>query len=97
MPLIRRSGDWERPPIPKHPYRDSAVVYGVMAGVLVVVAALTGGDVARAAIVAVAFFAVATAWSWWRFRARTREQAVRAVEAAQDAATAEEEPKEGGG
>jgi membrane protein implicated in regulation of membrane protease activity len=79
MPLIRRSGDRTRPPIPKHPYRDTAVVYGVMAGVLVVVAALTGGDVARAAVVAVAFFFVATAWSWWRFRERIREQAARAA------------------
>ena len=90
MPLIRRSGR-ARPPIPKHPYRDTAAVYAVMAGVLVVVAVLTGGDVARAAVVAVAVFAVATAWSWWRFRERIRGQAARA---AQDAA--ERKAKEGG-
>jgi len=91
MPLIRRSGDRERPPIPKHPYRDTAVVYGVMAGALVLVAVLTGGDVARAVVVAVAFFVVATAWSWWRFRERVREQAER------DAAAAERKAREGGG
>jgi membrane protein implicated in regulation of membrane protease activity len=79
MPLIRRSGDRTRPPVPKHPYRDTAVIYGVMASVLVAVAALTGGDVARAAAVAVAFFVVATAWSWWRFRERIREQEARAA------------------
>lgn len=82
MPLIRRSGDRTPPPIPKHPYRDTAVVYGVMAIVLVAAAALTGADVARAAVVAVAFFVVATAWSWWRFRERIREQAARAARGA---------------
>ena len=30
--------------------------------------ALTGGDLARAALVAAGFFVAATAWSWWRFR-----------------------------
>lgn len=62
-------------PIPAHPYRDSAIVYGVLAFVLVIVAALTGGDVVRAVIVAIAFFAVATAWSAWRFRGRIRARA----------------------
>jgi membrane protein implicated in regulation of membrane protease activity len=82
MPLIRGSRNRQRPPIPEHPYRDTALVYGVMASVLVIVAALTGGDVARALVVGLAFFVVATAWSWWRFRDRIREQARAAQEAA---------------
>ena len=31
-------------PLPKHPYRDSAIFYGVLAVIVVVVTALTGGD-----------------------------------------------------
>lgn len=89
MPLLRRSPDRVRPPIPKHPYRDTAVVYAVMASVLVIVAVLTGADVGRAALVAVAFFVVATAWNWWRFRERIREQAARAALAAGEPQTEE--------
>ena len=63
---------WEMPeqPLPKHPYRDSVAVYAGMAIVLVVVAWATGGSLARAAVVAAAFFVVATAWSWSRWRRR---------------------------
>jgi hypothetical protein len=61
-------------PIPARPYRDTALVYGVLALLLVVAASLTGGDVVRAVVVAAAFFVVATAWSWWRFRERIRER-----------------------
>lgn len=92
MPPTRRSRERPRPPIPKHPYRDTAAVYGVGAAVLVLAAALTGADVARAAIVAVVFFVVATAWSWWRFRARIREEAARAA-ASRAAGQAKEGPE----
>ena len=91
MPLIRRSGDRARPPLPKHPYRDSALAYGVMAVVLVLATVLLGGDVARTAVVAAGFFVLATAWSWWRFRERIREEAARAAQKATEA-----EAKEGG-
>jgi hypothetical protein len=57
-------------PLPRRPYRDSAVLYGVLAGVVLVFSLLTGSDLARAVIVAVAFFVAATAWSWFRFRQR---------------------------
>ena len=71
--MARRSNREDRP-IPAHPYRDTAIVYGIMAVVLVVVAAVTGGDVLRAGLVAVVFFVVATAWTSWRFRTRIRER-----------------------
>jgi hypothetical protein len=90
MPLIRRSGDRARPPLPKHPYRDSAIAYGVMAVVLVLASVLLGGDVARTAAVAAGFFVFATAWSWWRFRGRILEEAARAAEKGAEAQAKEE-------
>jgi len=57
-----------------HPFRDSAILYGVLAIVIVVIASLTGGGVVRATLVAVAFFLVATGWSWWRVRKRLEEE-----------------------
>ncbi len=74
---IRRSDR----PIPAHPYRDAALIYGVMAVVLVVIASLTGGDVLRAALVAVVFFLVATGWTSWRFRERIKDRDARAAAA----------------
>jgi hypothetical protein len=72
-------------PIPAHPYRDSALVYGIMGVLLVVVAGLTGGSIVRAAVAALLFFTLATAWSWWRFRKRigARGAASAAVAAAE--------------
>ena len=57
-------------PLPAHPYRDTALAYGALALIVVLLAVFTGGDIARAVLVAVAFWVVATAWSWWRFRVR---------------------------
>jgi nicotinamide riboside transporter PnuC len=67
----------EQLPLPARPYRDSLVMYVVLGGVILVVAWLTGGDLARAAAVAAGFVIVATAWSWWRFRQRIRREAPR--------------------
>ena len=61
-------------PLPQHPYRDSAIVYGVMAAVIVGMTAVTGGGLARGVVVAAAFFVLATGWSWWRFRERMQER-----------------------
>lgn len=55
---------------PKRPYRDSAIFYAVLAGVIVVVALATGGSVAKAAVIAAIFFVLATGWSWWKWRQR---------------------------
>ncbi len=64
-------------PIPKRPYRDSAIFYGILSAIIVGVAAITGGDLAKAGLVAVGFFFVATAWSWWRFRQRLQRESGR--------------------
>ena len=75
---------WEPPTprsrVPKHAYRDSAILYGVLAVVLVLLVWATGGDVARAVFFACAAFVVATAWSWRSFRNRLREEAREARE-----------------
>jgi hypothetical protein len=60
-------------PIPRHPYRDSAIFYGVLAVFIIVVGVFTGG-LAKGIVFAVGFFVAATAWSWWRFRQRLDEQ-----------------------
>jgi len=70
---VTRKLDWggpDAPAPPKHPYRDSALLYLAMASVILVVAWLTGGDMARAIGVAAIAFVGATAWSWWRWRDR---------------------------
>lgn len=59
-------------PPPKQPYRDAVVVHGVLSALIVLVAALSGGELGKAVLVAVAYFVVATAWTWGRFRQRER-------------------------
>ena len=68
---------WDEPdrPVPKHPYRDSVIIYAAMAGVLVAVVVATGGSAVRGAIAAVAVFVASTAFSWWRVRVRLRSKA----------------------
>ena len=60
--------------LPAHPYRDSAIVYGVLAAIVVGVTALTGGNLRAALIIAPLLFVVATGYSWWRLRQREREE-----------------------
>ena len=84
--------------IPAHPYRDTAIVYGVMAVLLVVVAGVTGGNLGRAAVVGAAFWMAATSWSWWRFRGRIRERdaaAAATAAPAPGAVPASRQPREG--
>ena len=64
----------EAPP-PKHPYRDTLIVYGALALLIVVVAWLTNGAVGKAAVIAVFFFVVASGWSVYRWRSRLRAEA----------------------
>ena len=63
----------EQPP-PKHPYRDTLIIYAAFAVLIVVVAWLTGGGVARAVAIAVLFYVVASAWSLSRWRTKLREE-----------------------
>ena len=67
--MSRRRGG-PPPPLPKRPYRDSLLMNVVLALVILGFAQLTGGDFVRAIAVAVVYFVLATAWSWWRFRQR---------------------------
>ena len=64
----------DEPPRSRHPLRDTVIMYGVLALVIFLVAAFTGGGVARAILVAAAFFIGATAWSWWRYRRRVEQE-----------------------
>ncbi len=72
---------WDSPdrgrPVPKHPYRDTAILYGVLAVLVVVIAYATGGDAVNAAITALFVFIVATLWSWRTWRNRLREERAR--------------------
>ncbi len=74
---MRRRRPGPELPLPKRPFRDSLLFYGVLSLIVVLVAWLTGGrllpgDLGEkeygAVPVAIIFFVLATAWSWWRFR-----------------------------
>jgi membrane protein YdbS with pleckstrin-like domain len=68
--------DRERP-VPKHPYRDTAILYGVLAVLVVVIAWATDGDVVNAVVTVIFVFIVATLWSWRTWRNRLREERAR--------------------
>jgi Flp pilus assembly protein TadB len=76
---MSRRLQWGLPetPTPAHPYRDTLILYSVLAILLVVVAWATGGPVGNAAIIAVFFFVVASVWSLSRWRNRLRAEARR--------------------
>ena len=57
-------------PTPRHAYRGSAILHAILALVILAVAAISGGSLARAVLVAITYFVVATGWSWFRFRQR---------------------------
>ena len=67
---------WELPeePPPRHPYRNTAIFHLVLAGLIVLVAWATAGDLRRALGFAIGFFVIATGWSWWRWRKRLTEE-----------------------
>jgi hypothetical protein len=71
--------------LPKHPYRDSALLYGGFALASIVLVGVTGGAllprfhprtdgwphfVIGAVPIVVGCFALATSYSWWRIRER---------------------------
>jgi membrane protein DedA with SNARE-associated domain len=71
-------------PLPKRPFRDSAIFYGVLSILFVLVVWATGGAVLPrwddsqreigGLLIAILFFLVATSYSWWRFRQRIEEE-----------------------
>ena len=70
-------------PLPKRPFRDSAIFYGVLSVLFVLIVWATGGallprwdDEQReigGLLIAILFFLIATAYSWWRFQKRIQE------------------------
>jgi O-antigen ligase len=58
----------------RRPYRDSAIVYGVLAALVVVITILTGGRVGWAVVLGVAAFVVATGWTWWHLRQQAQRR-----------------------
>jgi Flp pilus assembly protein TadB len=58
----------------KRPYRDSALVYGAFAVIVLVVAVVTGGRVLWAVVGAVGAFLFAMLWTWRSLRAREEEK-----------------------
>ena len=73
---------WDLPetPPPKHPYRDTLLVFAGLAVIVVLVAWATGGSVGQAVEVAIVFFVVASAWNVYRWRAKVNEAARRTAE-----------------
>jgi hypothetical protein len=78
---VRRASDLL--PIPDHPYRDSAIFYAVLSGIVVGLTYATAGSIVRGLVYAAAFFVIATAFSWWRFRTKLAER--ERVESAKEA------------
>ena len=62
----------ESKPVPDHPYRYSALLYGALALLILALALLTGGSMLRALVIAAGFWLIATGWSSWQFRARLK-------------------------
>jgi hypothetical protein len=58
--------------VPRHPYRDTLILYGSLTGILVVVTAATGRY--QALIVVVVVFVAASVYSCWYWRDRLRER-----------------------
>ena len=59
------------PPL-RRPYRAVLFLHAGLALVILAFAGLTGGDLTRALGFAVAYFVIATGWSWFRLRQRER-------------------------
>lgn len=60
--------------LPKHPFRDSAIFYAVLAGAVVGFGLLTNNELPETLLIAAAFFVIATGYSWRRFRQRLQQE-----------------------
>ena len=63
------------PPTPKHPYRDTLLVYAGLAVGVALLGWATGGSLGRSIIVAAAVYVAASTWSLARWRQRLRREA----------------------
>ena len=68
-------------PVPKHPYRDSMLVYAFFAALVVLLAWITGGSIGRAVVIAAVVWAAASLWSIVRWRQRIQREAAKRDEA----------------
>ncbi len=64
---------WKRP-VPKHPYRDTILLYGALAALVLVIAAVAGTSIVRAVLFAAIAFAGGSIYSCWYWRDRLRER-----------------------
>ena len=55
------------------PYRDSALAYAALGSLVVIFAYATGSSLLKSLGGGVAVFLLATAYTWWRLRARARQ------------------------
>jgi polyferredoxin len=58
----------------KRPYRDSALIYGAFAVIVIVAAVLTGGRVFWAVVLAIGAFTFAMFWTRRSLRAREEDR-----------------------
>ena len=56
--------------VSKRPFRDSALIYGAFAAIVIIVAVVTGGRVLWAVVFAVGAFMFAMLWTWRSLRGR---------------------------
>jgi hypothetical protein len=54
------------------PYRDSALAYAALGSLVVIFAFATGSSLLKSLLGGVTAFVLATAYTWWRLRARQR-------------------------
>ena len=55
------------------PYRDSALAYAALGSLVVIFAYVTGSGLVKSLAGGIAAFLLATAYTWWRLRARERQ------------------------
>ena len=60
--------------VSKRPFRDSALIYGSFAVIVVIVAIVTGGRVLWAIVAAIGAFAFAMLWTWRSLRMREEQE-----------------------
>jgi heme O synthase-like polyprenyltransferase len=61
-------------PLPKRPFRDTAILYAALAIVFVVISLLSGRSIVVALSLAAGCFVLATAYSWWRLSRRIEQE-----------------------